>query len=67
MDSRFFWLPRETRLMSFVAFMLKRPYTVISGLILIALLGIGAVSRMPVDIFPEIDIPVGPDRHCLRH
>jgi hypothetical protein len=33
--------------MSFVAFMLKRPYTVISGLILIALLGIGAVSRMP--------------------
>jgi hypothetical protein len=29
--------------MSFVAFMLKRPYTVISGLILIALLGVGAV------------------------
>ena len=44
--------------MSFVAFMLKRPYTVISGLILIALLGVGAVSRMPIDIFPEIDIPV---------
>src|ERR1700732_2942353 len=44
--------------MSFVAFMLKRPYTVISGLILIALLGIGAVSRMPIDIFPEIDVPV---------
>src|ERR1700755_1341806 len=44
--------------MSFVAFMLKRPYTVISGLSLIALLGIGAVSRMPIDIFPEIDVPV---------
>src|SRR5450432_4677966 len=44
--------------MSFVAFMLKRPYTVISGLILIALLGVGAVSRMPIDIFPEIDVPV---------
>src|ERR1700726_956956 len=44
--------------MSFVAFMLKRPYTVISGLILIVLLGIGAVSRMPIDIFPEIDVPV---------
>jgi multidrug efflux pump subunit AcrB len=38
--------------------MLKRPYKVISGLILIALLGIGAVSRMPIDIFPEIDVPV---------
>ena len=44
--------------MSFVAFMLKRSYTVISGLILIALLGVGAVSRMPIDIFPEIDVPV---------
>ncbi len=44
--------------MSFVAFILKRPYTVVSGLILIALLGIGAVSRMPIDIFPEIDVPV---------
>src|SRR5271163_87965 len=44
--------------MSFVAFMLKRPYTVISGLILIALLGVGAVSRMPIDIFPEINVPV---------
>src|ERR1700751_3043718 len=44
--------------MSFVAFMLKRPYTVISGFILIALLGVGAVSRMPIDIFPEIDVPV---------
>jgi multidrug efflux pump subunit AcrB len=44
--------------MSFVAFMLKRPYTVISSLILIALLGVGAASRMPIDIFPEIDVPV---------
>src|SRR5271169_5919311 len=44
--------------MSFVAYMLNRPYTVISGLILIVLLGVGAVSRMPIDIFPEIDVPV---------
>ena len=44
--------------MSFVAFMLKRPYTVISSLILIVLLGVGAASRMPIDIFPEIDVPV---------
>jgi multidrug efflux pump subunit AcrB len=44
--------------MSLVAFVLKRPYTVIAGLILVCLLGIGAVVRMPVDIFPEINIPV---------
>ena len=37
---------------------LKRPYTVPAVLILICLLGIGAALRMPVDIFPEIDIPV---------
>jgi multidrug efflux pump subunit AcrB len=37
---------------------LKRPYTVPAVLILICLLGVGAALRMPVDIFPEIDIPV---------
>ncbi len=44
--------------MSIVAFVLKRPYTVFAVLALVCLLGIGAVLRMPVDIFPEIDIPV---------
>ncbi len=44
--------------MSLVALVLKRPYTVPAVLILICLLGIGAALRMPVDIFPEIDIPV---------
>ena len=44
--------------MSVVAFVLKRPYTVFAVLILVCLLGIGAAFRMPVDIFPEIDIPV---------
>ena len=44
--------------MSFVAAVLKRPYTVVAVLILVCLLGIGAALRMPVDIFPEIDIPV---------
>jgi len=44
--------------MSVVAFALKRPYTVVAVLALACLLGIGAVLRMPVDIFPEIDIPV---------
>jgi len=42
----------------FVEAVLKRPYTVVSVLILVCLLGAGAALRMPVDIFPEIDIPV---------
>jgi multidrug efflux pump subunit AcrB len=44
--------------MSFVHYILKHPYTVIAVLILVSLLGIGAGLRMPVDIFPEINIPV---------
>ncbi len=44
--------------MSIVGFALKRPYTVIALLILICLLGVGATLRMPIDIFPEINIPV---------
>ncbi|HWZ64505.1 MAG TPA: efflux RND transporter permease subunit [Steroidobacteraceae bacterium] len=44
--------------MSLVQYVLKRPYTVIALLILIAMLGIGEALRMPVDIFPEMDIPV---------
>src|ERR1700753_2227326 len=44
--------------MSVVAYVLKRPYTVIAALILLCILGIGAGLRMPVDIFPEINIPV---------
>jgi multidrug efflux pump subunit AcrB len=44
--------------MSVVEIALKRPYTVVAVLILVALMGIGAAMRMPIDIFPEIDIPV---------
>src|SRR5271170_7168689 len=44
--------------MSVVEMALKRPYTVVAVLILVSLMGIGAALRMPVDIFPEIDIPV---------
>jgi multidrug efflux pump subunit AcrB len=44
--------------MSLVRFVLHRPYTVVSILILICLLGVGVALRIPVDIFPEIDIPV---------
>src|SRR5580700_2769851 len=44
--------------MSIVEIALKRPYTVAAMLILVCLMGIGAGLRMPIDIFPEIDIPV---------
>ncbi len=44
--------------MSLVQYVLKRPYTVVALLILVGLLGIGEGLRMPVDIFPEMDIPV---------
>jgi multidrug efflux pump subunit AcrB len=37
---------------------LRRPYTVVAALILIGLLGVGEALRMPVDIFPRMDIPV---------
>src|SRR5258707_2973446 len=44
--------------MSVVESVLRRPFTVVSVLMLICLLGAGAASPMPVDIFPEIEIPV---------
>jgi multidrug efflux pump subunit AcrB len=44
--------------MALVRFVLRHPYTVASMLILICLLGVGAAVRMPIDIFPEINIPV---------
>jgi multidrug efflux pump subunit AcrB len=44
--------------MSLVQYVLRRPYTVVALLILIALLGVGEALRMPVDIFPKMDIPV---------
>jgi multidrug efflux pump subunit AcrB len=44
--------------LSVVETALKRPFTVVASLILIGLMGLGAALRMPIDIFPEIDIPV---------
>src|SRR6202165_2803803 len=44
--------------MSVVELALKRPYTVVALLILLCLRGAGAALRMPIDIFPEINIPV---------
>jgi multidrug efflux pump subunit AcrB len=43
---------------SLVQYVLRRPYTVAALLILIGLLGIGEALRMPIDIFPEMNIPV---------
>src|ERR1051326_8102045 len=37
---------------------LRRPYTFVVMAVLIAILGVGAIVTMPVDIFPYIDIPV---------
>ena len=37
---------------------LRRPYTFVVMAIAIAMFGVISVLRMPVDIFPEIDIPV---------
>ena len=44
--------------MSLAGFALKRPYTVVAGIMLVCMLAAGALVRMPTDIFPEIDIPV---------
>lgn len=44
--------------MSLVDAALKRPYTVASVVLLLAILGGLALLRMPTDIFPEINIPV---------
>jgi len=44
--------------LSLSGFALKRPYTVVSLIVLICMLAGGALLRMPIDIFPEINIPV---------
>jgi len=41
-----------------IAWLLKRPYTIASLLVLVTLLGVGAALRMPIDIFPAINVPV---------
>jgi multidrug efflux pump subunit AcrB len=41
-----------------IAWLLKRPYTIASLLVLVVLLGVGAAMRMPIDIFPSINVPV---------
>src|SRR5882762_945340 len=46
------------RLMWIVKLALNRPYTFLVTAILILLLGVFSIARMPIDIFPVIDIPV---------
>jgi multidrug efflux pump subunit AcrB len=41
-----------------IAWLLKRPYTIASMLVLIVLLGLWAAFQMPTDIFPAINVPV---------
>jgi multidrug efflux pump subunit AcrB len=41
-----------------VSVALRRPYTFIVAAIVIALLGVFTIQRTPVDIFPNIKIPV---------
>ena len=38
--------------MSVAGFALSRPYTVIAAILLVCLLAVGAILRMPMDIFP---------------
>src|SRR5208283_4525508 len=45
-------------MMKIVILALRRPYTFICAAILILILGVFAIIRMPVDIFPAIDLPV---------
>ncbi len=39
------------------SFSLRNPYTIIVGALIIAILGVTAFTRMPVDVFPDIKIP----------
>jgi multidrug efflux pump subunit AcrB len=43
---------------SVAGFALNKPYTVVAGIMLVCILAVGAVKRMAMDIFPDIDIPV---------
>jgi HAE1 family hydrophobic/amphiphilic exporter-1 len=39
-------------------FSIRKPYLVLVVCLMVAVIGTTAVSRMPVDLFPEINIPV---------
>ncbi len=39
------------------SFSLRNPYTIIVGALIIAILGVTAFTRMPVDVFPNLEMP----------
>jgi len=39
-------------------FAIRKPFLIIVGCLMVAVMGITAVARMPVDLFPDINIPV---------
>jgi multidrug efflux pump subunit AcrB len=39
------------------SFSLRSPYTIIVGALIVAIMGLTAFTRMPVDVFPDIKIP----------
>ena len=45
-------------MLAIVRIALSRPYTFVVGALLILLIGMFSALRMPVDIFPSIDIPI---------
>ncbi len=46
------------RLRSLVpGFSLRNPYTVVVGALIVAILGVTALARMPVDVFPDLKMP----------
>src|SRR5579863_3293722 len=47
-----------TDMLNLVRLALRRPYTAAIGAMLIVLMGVLSVTRMLVDVFPAIDIPV---------
>ena len=45
-------------MMWIVRLALRRPYTFVCGAILMLIAGLVAILRMPIDIFPAINVPV---------
>jgi len=45
-------------MMWLVRMAVKRPYTFVVMSMLIVIVGVLTITRMPTDIFPDIDIPV---------
>ena len=40
------------------AFSIRNPYFILVSALILLILGVGAIVRMPVDLFPRLDLPV---------